>query len=349
MIRRQPWGQLRGQFGRFAAERGFLDDALIHGQLARYACKRTFGNGAGEACSAWPPEVWHSKTGLRNDYFGKILNHEAPIPLHFNFAKDVFAAHAMDVATGDSDALVHVAKDGTETRLSFHDLLEWSQKIARFLKEDCGFQPMNRVIVILPRIPEWWALNLAAIQCGVLLIPGTVQLTSSDIAKRLLTAEAHGVICSQETLARVQEALEKRSPAPVHRLRATIIAASSSATTDPTPLVPPGWKVLPGLQDKDLDPLTGYFPSRSGDPCNLFFTSGTTGLPKLTLVNHVSYGMGHWGTGRLWLNSGSEDLVWNLSDTGWAKAAYSSFYSPWIACATVFSAEVKQTLYVEQF
>jgi acetyl-CoA synthetase/medium-chain acyl-CoA synthetase len=76
--------------------------------------------------------------------------------------------------------------------------------------------------------------------------------------------------------------------------------------------------------------------TRSDQPALIYFTSGTTGPPKMVLHTHASYGIGHQLTARFWLGLSAQDLHWNLSDTGWAKTAYSGFFAPWIAGSTLF-------------
>ena len=74
----------------------------------------------------------------------------------------------------------------------------------------------------------------------------------------------------------------------------------------------------------------------SSEPMNIFFTSGTTGFPKMALHTHASYGLGHLITGRYWLGLTPNDVFWSMSDTGWAKAYWSSLFAPWSEGATVF-------------
>ena len=82
----------------------------------------------------------------------------------------------------------------------------------------------------------------------------------------------------------------------------------------------------------EIEPIV----TRADEPAIMYFTSGTTGHPKMVLHTQASYGIGHTTTGRYWLDLGPDDLHWNVSDTGWAKAAWSSLFGPWIQGAGLF-------------
>src|SRR5439155_5587611 len=95
------------------------------------------------------------------------------------------------------------------------------------------------------------------------------------------------------------------------------------------------WTSYHQVVEKASSEFTGS-KTRSDDSCLVYFTSGTVGYPKMVLHTQASYGIGHTVTGKYWLDLGPDDLHWNVSDTGWAKAAWSSFFAPWIQGAAMF-------------
>ncbi|KAI0216671.1 Acyl-coenzyme A synthetase ACSM3, mitochondrial, partial [Lamellibrachia satsuma] len=170
-----------------------------------------------------------------------------------------------------------------ELKWTFQQLSDLSKRTSNILLGPCQLTPGDRVVVILPRVPEWWLLNIASCRMGVVLIPGTTQLTPRDIHHRLLRSGAKCII-------------------------------TDAATAN------------------DVDQVQ----TKSDDPLQIYFTSGTTGEPKMTQQTHSSYGLASLITGKYWLDLTPSDIHWNLSDTGWAKSAWSSVFAPWTQGACVF-------------
>lgn len=236
-------------------------------------------------------------------------------PEFFNFTADVFDRWASQ--TPNQPALWWVDVDGrSETKLSFEELARQSVALAAGLR-DAGLEPGNRVMLLIGRRPEWWVAMLALIRAGLVVAPGTTLLTGKDVAFRLEAAGVAAVIADAKTAEAVDVG---RAGQPLKLLVSTGER--------------PGWRSMASLMSPERRfPPT---PTRSNDPCLLFFTSGTTGAPKMVLHTHVSYPLAHVVTGRDWLGVKAGDLHWNLSDTGWAKAAWSSLFGPWHQGATVF-------------
>nr|XP_014429150.1 acyl-coenzyme A synthetase ACSM3, mitochondrial isoform X1 [Pelodiscus sinensis] len=218
-------------------------------------------------------------------------------------------------------ALWWVNDKGNEVRWNFEELGFYSRKVANVLSEVCGLQKGDRIMLILPRIPEWWLINVACMRTGTILIPGTTQLTAKDMLHRLQTSKAKCLI-TDDVLAPAVDSIMSECQS----LKFKLIVSEDHRE---------GW-----LNFKDLfinaKADHNCMTTRSQDPMTIFFTSGTTGSPKMTEHSYSSYGIGLTVNGRYWLDLASADILWNTSDTGWAKSAWSSVFAPWIQGACVF-------------
>ena len=251
------------------------------------------------------------------DYEATVRSFRLEVPERFNFARDVIGRWARDPS---KLAMLWLGGDGSERRLTFRDFDQRSDRVAQVLQQQ-GVRPGDRVMVQLPRIPEWWEVLLGCFKAGAVAVPGTVLLTAKDISYRAQLAEAVAYVTDAAGADRVDEV---RTDCP--RLRV---------------LVQVGGEARPGWLDyaRELEAASGHFltvPTASADPALIYFTSGTVGPPKMVLHTHASYPIGHIITGRFWLDLRSDDLHLNLSETGWAKAAWSSFFGPWNMGAALF-------------
>ena len=268
-------------------------------------------------------------------------------PLHFNFASDVIDRWAQE--RPDAPALWHVnAVSGAGQKFTFRQLSRLSCQAANFLRA-CGVRRGDRVLIMLPRVPQWWIGMLGLIRLGAVPVPATLLLTAREVAYRLANAQVSAAITSLEGVAKVDGFAGLRllagtpalaTPAPEPLGAPTFLSALGNQGTKPTAtaLQPPGWIDF----DRGVAEASAEFraePIRSDAPGILYFTSATTGLPKMVLHTQASYGLAHRLTGQLWLDLKPDDVHWNLSDLGWGKAAWSSFYGPWQMGACVFALE----------
>lgn len=241
------------------------------------------------------------------------------IPATFNFATDVVDRWAADPG---KLALHWVDQEGTvERKRSFAQVSLESTRVARALLTG-SIGPGQRVLVLVGRKPEWWTTMVGLIRAGVVACPGTVQLSAKDIAYRARAARATGIIADAACAERV-DAVRGELP----ELRWFLSVGGPRA----------GWLSYADLL-ADSAPFTPV-PTKRDDLCLIYFTSGTTGPPKMVAHTHVSYPLGHVVTGRDWIGLLPDDLHWNLSDTGWAKAAWSSLFGPWSQGSAVFVQE----------
>ncbi len=241
---------------------------------------------------------------------------ELTAPEFFNFATDVIDRWAQ--TRPDAPALWWVdAGTRAERQYSFREIAEESCRAADFLRS-VGVKRGDRVLVMLPRLPQWWISMLGLIRLGAVPVPATLLLSPREVHYRIETAQISAVITSGDGIAKVGDFAGTRllvEAAAVDWIDfdAGLRAASPQFTTEPL---------------------------RSSDPGIVFFTSATTGEPKMVLHTQASYAIGHRLTGGLWLDLGPDDLHWNISDLGWGKAAWSSFYGPWQMGACVFALDV---------
>lgn len=245
------------------------------------------------------------------DYWKEYKEFVLPVPDRFSFPLDVFDKW------GDSPALFWT--DGLiDRKFTFNELKTLSSKGAGALKK-IGIKKGDQVLVMLPNIPEWWEIMLALMRLNAVPIPATTQLSAKDIAYRLSATDIKAIIATEEDAGRVEEALHNAPKSPV------LLCAGERKD----------WLNYSALCDAS-DFFEGERAS-SEDPALIYFTSGTTGPPKMVLHTNASYPLAHLITGKYWLDLKPGDVHWNLSDTGWAKAAWSGFFGPWHMGATIFS------------
>uniref|UniRef100_A0A669PLG3 medium-chain acyl-CoA ligase n=1 Tax=Phasianus colchicus TaxID=9054 RepID=A0A669PLG3_PHACC len=251
------------------------------------------------------------------------------VPEYFNFASDVLDRWTEVEKEGKkpkTPALWWVDGDGEEVKWSFEELGVLSRKAANVLSGACSLQCGDRVLLLLPRIPEWWLLNVACMRTGTVLIPGTQQLTAKDVLYRLQKSKAKGII-TDDSMASTVESVE----ADCQSLKFKLLVSEGHRE---------GWLSFKDLL-KNAPSDHQCATTKSEHPMAIYFTSGTTGAPKMTEHSHCSYGVGLTVSGRYWLNLTSSDIYWNTSDTGWAKAAWSIF-SAWSQGACVFVHKMPQ-------
>ncbi|XP_060762029.1 acyl-coenzyme A synthetase ACSM3, mitochondrial isoform X2 [Neoarius graeffei] len=259
------------------------------------------------------------------DYSSLLLLPKPHAPPVFNFSKDVLDVWETREKAGEKSsrpALWWVNDRNEEIRWSFEELGFYSRRLANVLIDECRLERGDRVLLILPRVPEWWLVNIACLRTGTVLIPGTSQLTARDILHRLRVSQAKCLI-TDESMVPLMEAVTPQCPT----LTSKLLLSKKER---------PGWGNLTALMGR-ASAQHVCVDTRSDEPMTIFFTSGTTGPPKMTVHSHCSYGLGLTFNGRYWLDLDDSDVFWNTSDTGWAKSAWSSVFAPWTQGACVFS------------
>jgi acetyl-CoA synthetase len=248
----------------------------------------------------------------RTDYVTAYRDFRWPALGTFNWALDWFDTVLTKGPAADQTAL-HIVGDGT-ARLSFAELSERSNRLANGLRT-LGVKRGDRILLMLGNIVPLWETMLAAMKLGAVVIPATTLLPSSDLADRVSRGRVRHLVIGAADVAKLTGLAEG----------VTRIAIGEA---------PPGW-----LRYEDLMQAVPMFTpegtTSADDPLLVYFTSGTTAKPKLVLHSHRSYAVGHLA-GMYWLGLLPGDVHLNISSPGWGKHAWSSFFIPWIAGATVF-------------
>ncbi|MDP2797711.1 MAG: AMP-binding protein [Methanoregula sp.] len=250
------------------------------------------------------------------------------VPGFYNFGYDVVDAWA--AKEPEKPAMLWVNQQGETRRYSFWDMKIESDRAARLL-QDCGISKGDRVFIMLPRIPEWWVLILALIKLGAVYTPAPTMLTPHDISYRLRIGRFVLVITDPDNAHKVQEAVREGS----FKTKCMVVDGEM-----------PGWISYPRERASRTSHPTeaGNTPlqamTKSSDPLVIFFTSGTTGNPKMVLHDH-SYPLGHIVTAQLWQDLRASDLHFTISDTGWAKSAWGNLFGQWIAGAAIFVYDIR--------
>ena len=239
---------------------------------------------------------------------------------HFNFAFDLIDALAE--REPDRLAMLHVSKDKTERRFTFKDMKKMSAQCANYFKS-LGIKKGDRVMLVLKRHYQFWAAMLGLNKLGAIGIPATNQLQAHDFEYRFKSAGISAIICTADD--GVAEQVD--------------LAAASSPTLKHKMLVGgerEGWRSF----DEEYTLYSTHYKRPENAPGGddlmlMFFTSGTSGYPKIAAHNY-KYPLGHFHTAKYWHNVDPDGLHFTISDTGWAKSMWGKFYGQWLCEAATF-------------
>ncbi|PDT89020.1 AMP-dependent synthetase [Bradyrhizobium sp. Y36] len=258
----------------------------------------------------------------RADYETAVRDFRWPDPVPFNWALDWFDAElAANAESRDRPALwiVDAAQD-RQTKLSFSALSKRSNQVANFLRAQ-GLKRGDHLLLLLGNVVPLWETMLAAMKLGVVVIPATTLLTADELRDRLDRGKAKAVVAAQDQVAKFAS-LEFTNLGAENVIRIVVGNASD------------GWLSYDDAA-KTSESFSADGPTNADDPMLLYFTSGTTAKPKLVRHSQRSYPVGHLST-MYWIGLKPGDVHLNISSPGWAKHAWSCFFAPWNAGATVF-------------
>ncbi|SBW07704.1 Acyl-coenzyme A synthetase ACSM4 [uncultured delta proteobacterium] len=250
----------------------------------------------------------------------------------FNFAFDVVDRKAF--LTPDAVCVRHIDDSFARRDFTYKDMARASSKMANALK-GLGLKKGDKVLLMLHRRIEWWQAMLGLHKLGAVAIPSPAQLTPHDIAFRCRKSRAKAIITDYRISGGV-ESVRESLPDLCFCIQAGPEQAGETAAL-PSALPSEGWLDLAALLEDASPafprPLSDEELACGKDPLLIFFSSGTTGMPKMVLHNH-EYPLGHYFTAAYWHNVEPGDLHMAVADTGWAKAAWGKFYGQWMAGAT---------------
>ena len=250
-------------------------------------------------------------------------NYRVNVPEYFNFGFDIVDAWAEQEK--DKKALVWCDDHGSEKIFTFSDIKRLSNQAANFFLS-IGIKKGDAVMLILRRRWEYWILATALHKLGAILIPGTLQLTTKDIVYRATAADVKCIVCLNDDFVIEQvEGAQPKTPCLKHKI---LLERHRD-----------GWlnyeDCMQG-QSEELAPPAGEQRTRWNDLMLVFFTSGTTGMPKMVQHN-CAYPLGHIVTAKYWQQVQENKLHMTVSDSGWAKFAWGKIYGQWICGAVIFA------------
>ena len=255
------------------------------------------------------------------DANGVVTDYQLKVPGPFNFAYDVVDAIA---AAEPGRRAMHWCNEAGESRtFTFADLKEQSDRTAAFF-QSLGLKKGDPVMLILKRHYEFWFAILALHKIGAVAIPATNQLQVKDLTYRYQAADIKAVICTGEgeIAAHVDEAASQTGQelvrVMVHGSRDGWLSFQNGLDQS-QPFARPTGDEAPGNKDRML----------------LYFTSGTTGMPKM-VTHDFTYPIGHIPTARYWHRVDPDGLHLTVADTGWAKSAWGKIYGQWLMEAGVY-------------
>jgi len=262
------------------------------------------------------------------DFAERKKNFKIDIPEYFNFATDVVDVWAQ--RDRNKQAMIWVNQHGAEKRFTFHDFKRLSIQAANLLLKH-GISKGDRVVMMLPRLPEWWIFSLALIRLGAVQCHVPTLLTPSDLKQRIKFGKFKMIIADSSNADKI-EAICDECP-----------SLSDKVLVDD---VRKGWInyqtdiLYPVKLSSTAVTTPRKIATKSTDPMLTVFTSGTSKNPKLVSHN-CAYALGHRITAELWHGLSSNDLHYTASDTGWAKNLWGNYFGQWIVGACVFIFDIR--------
>ena len=239
----------------------------------------------------------------------------------FNFAFDVVDALAK--REPEKLAMIHIDKNKTERKFTFNDMKRRSNQCANYFKS-LGIKRGDRVMLVLKRHYQFWFSILGLHKLGAIVIPATNQLQEHDFEYRFNAADVSAILCTADgDVAHQVELAAEKCPS----LKTKIIVGGKRE----------GWKTF----DEEFNLFSAHYYRTEESPCGsdlmlMFFTSGTTGYPKIAAHNY-KYPLGHYVTAKYWHGVSPDGLHFTISDTGWGKALWGKLYGQWLCEGAVFT------------
>ncbi len=255
------------------------------------------------------------------DESGRLLAIDFEHEDEFNFAFDIIDS----IAKRDPSklAMLHIDKNHTERRFTFRDMKRASNMCANYFRA-LGIKKGDKVMLVLKRHYQFWFAMLALHKLGAIAIPATNLLQTHDLTYRFEAAEVSAIVCTADgdVAHHVDEAEKEVGP-----LKTKILVGEDRE----------GWHNF----DAEYGMYSAHFYREADSACGddtmlMFFTSGTTGYPKITMHNY-KYALGHYPTAKYWHGVDEGGLHFTISETGWGKALWGKLYGQWLAEGAIFT------------
>lgn len=248
------------------------------------------------------------------------------IPENFNFAYDVMDEWAR--LSPDKTCMLWASDKGEEIRTTYRQFKQQTDQTASYFQQ-LGIGRGDKVMLILKRHYEWWLSMMALCKIGAIAIPATHMLTWRDIEYRNNRASVKAIICCNDEYVTTQ-VIKAMPKSPTVKQLVAVNQASDSPKAVPEAFHNwnEEWKNAPHFHRPE-------FVNDNGDTMLMYFTSGTSGEPKM-VAHDFLYALGHLTTGCFWHNLGEDSIHLTVADTGWGKAVWGKLYGQWLAGATVF-------------
>ena len=238
----------------------------------------------------------------------------------FNFAFDV--VDELGRRKPNKLAMLHVSEDGTERKFTFEDMKKESARAANYFKS-LGIKKGDRVMLVLKRHYQFWFSVLALHKLGAIAIPAPNQLLEKDFKYRFEAGKVKAILCTADgDVASAVDGASADAPMLEHKI---MVGGQRE-----------GWHNF----DEEYPLFSSHYVRSEDAPCGddpmlMFFTSGTSGYPKIAAHNY-KYPLGHFITAKYWHQVNSDGLHFTISDTGWAKAMWGKLYGQWLCEAANF-------------
>ena len=249
-----------------------------------------------------------------------IKNFKIDVPENFNFGYDVVDAWAAEQP--DKKAILWTNDKGEAHQYTFAELKEKTDQTAAYF-QSLGIGHGDMVMLILKRRIEFWFCTIALHKLGAVVIPATHLLTKKDIVYRCNAADIKMIVCAGE------EVITK------HIIEAMPQSPSVAHLVSIGPDMPEGFKDFHEGMKNAAPFVKPEHPNTNDDTSLMYFTSGTTGEPKM-VAHDFTYPLGHISTGSFWHNLHENSLHLTIADTGWGKAVWGKLYGQMIAGANIF-------------
>ncbi|MBX2876277.1 MAG: AMP-binding protein [Saprospiraceae bacterium] len=268
------------------------------------------------------------RTDLASHDFRQLSQYQLDKPQYFNWVEDIF--YPLNVESFPSDRALIWRYGSQEKIYSFKEIYESSNQLLNLMRKH-GAQAGDHIYSLLPLVPANWLSFLTTIKGGFILMPTATNLSARDLLYRFESLFPEIVISDQNGAPKLDEAEQQFG----QKMKLKILTDGARE----------GWISMSEAETESTAAEAAQ--TKADDPFLYFFTSGTTGLPKVVVHTHFTYPFGHLTTSA-WVGCRHGDVHYNISSPGWAKFAWSSFFAPWNMGATIFANQVSAFVPKEQ-